>query len=252
MEYRNLAIIEELLTNTLTKFKQEDTIAGLGYVQIKELLRLATLFGFKDLAEQTKVFILNAELGDENDGALQNFKELIPELGKAGGQNKSPDEKRKELLEIPGIKSLKENYPIKNAEVLIKRLEDYDREWATAINLIKEEKFEEVVKEFQEADFDHQKLEMLISTLFMLGNINKGAELKEEFVEKEWSYRFLDMVELIERSQLQDWEHLAEGFQYFYPEANRDIWSNFLFAKGLAGIVPFEGYPFNEEWDFQS
>ncbi len=251
MKYRNLSIVEELLKHTLSQFKKEGTIAGLGYVQIKELLRLSSALELKDLSEQVKVFILNAELGDENEGAIHNFQEFLPGV-KSSSERKTPEDKRKELLEIPASKALVEHYPLKNNNLLLDPLADYDKEWGVAITLLKEEKYEEAFKEFQEADFDHQKLEVLIATLFLLGKINKGAEMKDEFVEKEWSYRFLDMVELIERSQLQDWEHLAEGFQFFYPEANRDVWSNFLFAKGLAGINPFEGYPFNEEWNAKS
>jgi|GEM_PF-3964503 len=252
MEYRNLDIVKELLTNTLEAIKKDNAIAGLEYVQVKELLSLCTLFNFKNLADQTKVFILNAELGDENAGAMSNFKDMIPMLGNSKTKSQAPDDKRKQLLEVPSIEILQERYPLKDKAESIKRLHDYDKEWAAAIALLNQDKYDEVKKEFQEADFDHQKLEIIIATLFLQGKINQGAAMKEEFVEKEWSYRFLDMVELIERAQLQDWEHLAEGFKFFYPEDIRDVWSNFLFAKGLAGLNPFEGYPYNEEWDMQS
>ena len=67
---------------------------------------------------------------------------------------------------------------------------------------------------------------------------------------KEWSIRFLDMVEFFERSKTHDWKAIEPTFNQLYRSQERTTHGDLMYAKGLAGLEPYGFYPWNEEWEF--
>ena len=91
-------------------------------------------------------------------------------------------------------------------------------------------------------------IEFLIAYLFIAQKFELGLKFKKEYVRKDWSVSWLDWVEIIERSKTQSWETLNDFFNEIYLNQD-DVWMNYFFARGFAGLIPLEGYPRNGNWD---
>lgn len=235
-------ISEELLTITYNHLLSLKYYADLTLYRIKELYELTYILGFEELQEKVRQLILNGNYRQEFRG-LGNIEFKII------NQTEFEEETIKDLLNLESLDKLNNKYPKWDKEYYTQQYKNYSREYSQ-INMVISSNFDEAVQECFHPKFglDGQCLELIISYLFIIGNFEKGIEIKSKYVEHDFSLRYLQFVEMIERVRYEGWDKNELNFRKYFPKEN--IYDPVAFAKGFSGLLPHDIYPWTDEWEF--
>lgn len=238
-------ISKQLLSRIYLRLAKNKDLVCFAENWMKTYLDLTFYLGYNDLYQQGLALLTKVSMHDPlGSGVLftnipkENTLELLEREARL----------KNEWSKEPDIDFLLAEYPPNT----LKRIEQDERcvhmfrgfqsaidgDYETAVDLCRNE----------QRLMDEEQIEFIIAYLFMKQKFLLGTELMKQHVTKHFSIDHLERVELIERAKVQEWETVAHLFRRIYPDWD-DIWFNFIYAKGFAGLLPYDPYPMTEHWD---
>ncbi len=241
-----MKIVRELLTSNIETLEKMGALNDFGSLWIEELMGLSYLLGYEDIYKQSLNLLSKIKLGDPTKNELGSVKS---DLNK--DRLEREEKIKKELAKEPDLKRLQKKFPIWN-EKSIDNLIKVFKQKVPALKYAIEGDYSQAVKScyHKEHGLDEQKLEFIISYLFIKKEFKQGLEIKENLITKDWSKKHLSIVELIEKNRIEEWKSLSGIFDEIHPDRT-NVWKNFMFVKGLSGLVPYDIYPWNDEWEIR-
>jgi hypothetical protein len=234
-----------LLKNTLIISKM-DELNDFGQIWLEELLDLSVLLEFEEVHEKTLELVKKTKLGDP----LKHAFTSLPPLSQKEILNREIEVKNELLSRKYKLEELKDQFKENNKKGLFEHFHN------CSIHGFEEALEGDYEKAFlkcqtKQGQVNEESVEFIIALILMDKKFDLAAHYKKLYVKKEFSIYHLNFVEVIERATSGDWQNAIPLFYSIYPTLDC-IQSNFLFAKGFAGLMPYEYYPFNEEWEWQS
>ena len=207
---KNFNVIKE-------QYSQNKILEGFSGSWLIEIIELSMLFGFIDLRNESRRFLLSARFGSLLAGALTNIEQKW----------------QREDKKIATFNELKSKYPVRNAHYFLEQIKRYN-EMHLQLTLVG--KYEEALNQTTNELFIME----MASTLILLEKFEESDYIVKNYLNNNFYIETIDLIQAIEYARQGNFEKSIKKINVSTP----NVWKNFHLARGLKELEPWGGYPF--------